>query len=738
MERPLSSFIGSELQNCDSAIRNCKCEAGISQLILMGRILITAIGDGTTSVVLLAGEYLKQLKPYADEGVHPRVMIKAVRKATQLALERINALSVKIDKSNPAETRSLLEKCASTALSSKLIHQQKDFFSKMVVDAVLQLDELLPLDMIGIKKVQGGALEVSKVLSRYNFFTGCPQAKTVTLVLRGGAEQFLEESERSLHDAIMIVRRTMKHDAVVAGGGAIEMELSKALRDHSRTVAGKEQLLIGAIAKALEVIPKQLCDNAGFDATSILNKLRQRHAQGIDGINAKYREIAENHCYPKIAGSCWYGVDVMTEDISDNMENCVWEPAMVKRNALQAAGEAVCLIISVDETIKNPKSGGDSMADQPVRRPILICKRFLSQSVTWENVQSYRKFAIEDGPSIPDPSAMASSAAIQSTHPGSPIHDLSPIFQKRRKKNTSECGRNGFTPLATLWAHTFLAISVWAWTSQSVTSTSILTEEKISRDAIRASRNTLPRRMEVSSKRVLGEFRKILGESRGFRENPEDSRRSQRVPGESRGFQDNSDESWGIQMSPGESRGFLENPEDSRRIQRIPGESRGFQENPEDSRRIQRFPGESRGFKENPEGSRRIQRVQEESGGSQENPVDSRRIQRIPGESTAFLENPKDSQKNPEVPRRFQRFPEESRCSQENPEVPRRIRMIPGGSRGFQENQENPNGRICAKLGYYSVRMAKEDGAEVGQFHPHPDRSLVKMFTITNSKQPYC
>ncbi|BET00014.1 Hypothetical protein NTJ_12830 [Nesidiocoris tenuis] len=50
----------------------------------------------------------------------------------------------------------------------------------------------------------------------------------------------------------------------------------------------------------------------------------------------------------------------------------------------------------------------------------------------------------------------------------------------------------------------------------------------------------------------------------------------------------------------------------------------------------------------------------------------------------------------------------------------------------------NPNGRICAKLGYYSVRMAKEDGAEVGQFHPHPDRSLVKMFTITNSKQPYC
>ena len=99
-------------------------------------------------------------------------------------------------------------------------------------------------------------------------------------MLRGGAEQFLEETERSLHDAIMIVRRALKNDSVVAGGGAIEMELSRCLREHSRTIAGKEQLLVAAVAKALEIIPRQLCDNAGFDATNILNKLRQKHAQG--------------------------------------------------------------------------------------------------------------------------------------------------------------------------------------------------------------------------------------------------------------------------------------------------------------------------------------------------------------------------------------------------------------------------------------------------------------------------
>ena len=115
---------------------------------------------------------------------------------------------------------------------------------------------------------------------RYNIFTGCPEAKTCTVIMRGGAEQFIEETERSLHDAIMIVRRAIKNDAVVAGGGAIEMELSKYLRDYSRSIAGKEQLLIGSMARALEIIPRQLCDNAGFDATNILNKLRQKHFQG--------------------------------------------------------------------------------------------------------------------------------------------------------------------------------------------------------------------------------------------------------------------------------------------------------------------------------------------------------------------------------------------------------------------------------------------------------------------------
>jgi len=68
---------------------------------------------------------------------------------------------------------------------------------------------------------------------------------------------------------------------VYPGGGAVEMDLSFYLRGYSRDIAGREQLLIGAIAKSLEIIPRQLCDNAGFDATNILNKLRQRHSEGM-------------------------------------------------------------------------------------------------------------------------------------------------------------------------------------------------------------------------------------------------------------------------------------------------------------------------------------------------------------------------------------------------------------------------------------------------------------------------
>jgi T-complex protein 1 subunit eta len=163
------------------------------------------------------------------------------------------------------------------------------------------------------------------------------QGKTTTILLRGGAEQFIAETERSIHDSIMIVRRAVKNARIVPGGGAIEMELSRVLRDHARKIYGKAQLIINSYAKALEIIPRQLSDNAGFDSTDILNRLRQKHASGGE------------------AGR-WYGVDMDQEGICDCYEKFVWEPLIVKLSALGAATEAACLILSVDETITNPAS----------------------------------------------------------------------------------------------------------------------------------------------------------------------------------------------------------------------------------------------------------------------------------------------------------------------------------------------------------------------------------------------
>ena len=181
---------------------------------------------------------------------------------------------------------------------------------------------------------------------RFNVFSGCTGARTATLVLRGGAEQFIEEAERSLHDALQIVRRAIKNAAVVPGGGAIDMAVSRVLRDHAATLPGKAQMFITAYARALEIIPRQLTDNSGFDATDVVTALRQKHA------------LAQGE-------GRRFGVDCISGGIIDTYEAFIWEPALVKVNALSSATEAACLVLSIDETVRNPRSeapdGGPAM-----------------------------------------------------------------------------------------------------------------------------------------------------------------------------------------------------------------------------------------------------------------------------------------------------------------------------------------------------------------------------------------
>jgi T-complex protein 1 subunit eta len=102
-------------------------------------------------------------------------------------------------------------------------------------------------------------------------------------------------------------------------------------------VKGKHQLVMSGYAKALEIIPKQLADNSGMDATDVLNSLRQKHStEGVDAM--------------------WVGVNVLEGNVCNLFDKFVWEPELVRINVLQAATEAACTILSVDRTIRNPAS----------------------------------------------------------------------------------------------------------------------------------------------------------------------------------------------------------------------------------------------------------------------------------------------------------------------------------------------------------------------------------------------
>ena len=448
------------------------------------------IGDGTTSVMIFAGELLKEAKQFIEDGMSPQIIINGYWKGLQAARKRLEECAITINDKSEEEKRNLLLKCAETSLNSKLIANYKEFFSKMIVDAVEKLEGFKDKDLIGIKHVTGGSITdsflvdgvafkksfsyagfeqqpkkfedakiiilnvelelksekenselrisnpedfqsfvdaewkilnkkleniansgVNVVLSklpigdlatqyfadrnifcagrvtsediervakatgasllqtcnditekslgvcglfeerqigaeRYNLFQKCPKSKTATIIIRGGAEQFIEEAERSMNDAIMIVRRASKAASIVSGGGAIEMELSKYVREEGMKISGKEQIIVLGFAKALEIIPKTLAQNSALDAIDVMNKLRQKHNKEKD---------------------CKYGINCFEGGIIDTYNSFVWEPTMLKENILNSATEAACSIINVDQTVKNPKSE-QAIQDQKKRQ----------------------------------------------------------------------------------------------------------------------------------------------------------------------------------------------------------------------------------------------------------------------------------------------------------------------------------------------------------------------------------
>lgn len=170
--------------------------------------------------------------------------------------------------------------------------------------------------------------EVSKNGAKVVKITGIKNmGKTVSVLCTGANSLVLEESERSLHDALCVVRCLVKKRALIVGGGAPEIEVSRQLSHHAQTLSGMEAYCFQAYAEALEVIPTTLAENAGLNPISIVTELRNRHANG-----------------EKTAG-----INVRKGLISDIREENVLQPLLVSTSAVELATETVGLLLKIDD-----------------------------------------------------------------------------------------------------------------------------------------------------------------------------------------------------------------------------------------------------------------------------------------------------------------------------------------------------------------------------------------------------
>lgn len=172
------------------------------------------------------------------------------------------------------------------------------------------------------------------------YITKCKNPKAVTMIVRGGTQHVVDEVERAVKDAFGDIIASLKVGKVVAGAGAPEMEVSKGLRLYANTLSGREQLAVLAFADAMEIVPRTLAENAGFDPIDMLTELKMKH----DG---KMK---------------WAGIDVFKGKVVDAWEMGVIEPLKIKTQAVKSASEVSEMILRIDDVIAG--SGGSRAMPQ--------------------------------------------------------------------------------------------------------------------------------------------------------------------------------------------------------------------------------------------------------------------------------------------------------------------------------------------------------------------------------------
>lgn len=156
------------------------------------------------------------------------------------------------------------------------------------------------------------------------------KSKTLSILVRGSNTLVLAEAERSLHDALCVVRSLVKNRSIIPGGGAPEIEIAQRLEQYSQEIGGTNGIVVEYFAKALEVIPYTLAENCGLNPVKIVTKMRARHKKGEKncGLNGKSGEIVEN-------------------TIADH----IMQPTLVTESALTLSTEVVRMILKIDDIV---------------------------------------------------------------------------------------------------------------------------------------------------------------------------------------------------------------------------------------------------------------------------------------------------------------------------------------------------------------------------------------------------
>ena len=447
--------------------------AAAKVLVNISKVQDDEVGDGTTSVAVLAAELLREAEKLVDRKIHPQTIIEGYRIASNAALKALEATAV--DHSNDkAAFRRDLTAIARTTLSSKVLSQDRSHFADLACDAVLRLRGSTDLSHIQIIKKAGGKLsdsyldegfildksigvnqpkrlENAKILVAntamdtdkikifgarvkvdatsklgeleraerdkmkakierikshgincfvnrqliYNWpeelfsdagivsiehadfdgierlalvtggeiastfdhpelvklghcdlieeviigedtlikFSGVAAGQACTIVLRGATEQLLDEAERSLHDALAVLSQTVREPKITLGGGCAEMVMAKAVEQEAPNVAGKKAIAVESFARALQQLPTILADNAGFDSSDLIARLK--------------KEI--------YMGKTQTGLDLLAAGggVADMREKGVIEAYKLKRAVVSSASEAAELLLRVDNIIRS-------------------------------------------------------------------------------------------------------------------------------------------------------------------------------------------------------------------------------------------------------------------------------------------------------------------------------------------------------------------------------------------------